>query len=214
MAPHRARALRIVNAADFSSRPAAPGSLVSVLGGPVRSARAGELEFPILDSSETGTQMQVPFEAEGPSVALALDVLSGRVSLGLPVRPASPAIFVDRDGAPMLLDADTGLMLDAANTAHSNARIQILATGLGRVKPQWPTGLAAPLENAPAVVAKVQAYMDRSAIEVTRATLAPGYIGLYLIELQLPALVNAGPAELYLTVDGQESNRVRVYVEP
>jgi uncharacterized protein (TIGR03437 family) len=213
-AAHRAATLRIVNAADFSARPAAPGSLVSVLGGPVRSAHAGDLEFPILASSESSTQMQVPFEAVGPSMGLALDASSGLVTVGLAVRPASPAIFVDRDGAPMLLDADSGLMLDAANTAHSNARIQILATGLGRVKPQWPTGLAAPLENPPAVIAKVQAYVDRSAIEVTRATLAPGYVGLYLIELQLPALVNAGPAELYLTAEGQESNRVRVYVEP
>jgi len=213
-APHRAAMLRIVNAADFSTRPAAPGSLVSVLGSIVRSARAGDLEFPILASSESGTQMQVPFEAVGPSLGLALDLASGPAAVGLAVRPASPAIFVDRDGAPMLLDADTGLMLDATNTAHSNARIQILATGLGRVKPQWPTGLAAPLENPPAVIAKVQAYLDRAPIDVTRATLAPGYVGLYLIELQLPALVNAGPAELYLTTDGEESNRVRVYVEP
>ena len=213
-APHRAATLRIVNAADFSTRPAAPGSLVSVLGLAVRSARAGDLEFPILASSESGTQMQVPFEAVGPSLGLALDSASGPVAVGLPVRPASPAIFVDRDGAPMLLDADTGLMLDATNTARSNARIQILATGLGRVKPQWLTGLAAPLENPPAVIAKVQAYLDRAPIEVTRATLAPGYVGFYLIELQLPALVNAGPAELYLTTDGEESNRVRVYLEP
>jgi uncharacterized protein (TIGR03437 family) len=49
---------------------------------------------------------------------------------------------------------------------------------------------------------------------VTRATLAPGYVGFYLIEVQLPKLVNSGPAELYLDVDGQPSNRVRVYIEP
>ena len=130
------------------------------------------------------------------------------------VQPASPAIFLDRDGAPMVLDADTGLMLDSANTAHSNTRIQILATGLGQVKPHWPTGLAAPLENPPAVAATVRAYLDRTPVEVTRATLAPGYVGLYLIELQLPALVNAGPAEFYISADGQESNRVRVHLEP
>ncbi|MBZ5591277.1 MAG: hypothetical protein LAP39_03510 [Acidobacteriia bacterium] len=213
-APHRGSALRVVNAADFSTRAAAPGSLVSVLGGPVRSAHSGGLEFPVLASSESATQLQVPFEANGPSVSLALDGVAGPVSIGLAVRPASPAIFVDHDGAPMLLDADTGLMLDASNTARSGARIQILATGLGRVSPEWRTGLAAPLENPPSVVAKVQAFLDRAPVEVTRATLAPGYVGLYLIELQLPALVNAGPAELYLTADGQESNRVRVYVEP
>jgi uncharacterized protein (TIGR03437 family) len=212
-APHRGRTFRIVNAADFSTRPAAPGSLVSVLGGPVSGARAGDLKFPILDSSPSGTQMQVPFEVSGTSVGLSLDAVSGTVSLGLALQPASPAIFIDRDGAPMLLDADTGLMLDAANTAHSGARIQVLATGLGRVTPQWPTGLAAPLENPPAVSARVSAYLDRVPVAVTRATLAPGYIGLYLVELQLPALVNAGPAELYITTDGQESNRVRVYME-
>ena len=114
----------------------------------------------------------------------------------------------------MVLEADTGLMLGSANTAHSNTRIQILATGLGQVKPHWPTGLAAPLENPPAVAATVRAYLDRTPVEVTRATLAPGYVGLYLIELQLPALVNAGPAEFYISADGQESNRVRVYLEP
>jgi uncharacterized protein (TIGR03437 family) len=105
-------------------------------------------------------------------------------------------------------------MLDSATTAHSNSRIQILATGLGRVTPQWTTGLAAPLENPPAVAANIRAYLDRAPVQVTRATLAPGYVGLYLIELQLPALVNAGPAEFYISADGQESNRVRIYLEP
>jgi uncharacterized protein (TIGR03437 family) len=213
-APHRAQTLRLVNAADFSTRPAAPGSLVSVLGGAVRSVRAGDLEFPILDSSGGSTQIQIPFEVNGPTVGLSLDAASGRISVGLAVQPASPAIFVDRDGAPMVLDADTGLMLDSATTAHSNSRIQILATGLGRVTPQWATGLAAPLENPPAVAANVRAFLDRAPVQVTRATLAPGYVGLYLIELQLPALVNAGPAEFYISADGQESNRVRVYLEP
>jgi uncharacterized protein (TIGR03437 family) len=213
-ASHRAGALRVVSAADFSSRPAAPGSLVSILGGTVFRARAGDLEFPILASSAASTQIQVPFEVRSGSIGLALEAASGKTSVGLAVQSASPAIFIDRDGAPMLLDADNGLMLDGANIAHSNARIQVLATGLGRVKPEWPTGLAAPLENPPAVVATVKAYLDRAPVEVTRATLAPGYIGLYLVELQLPALVNAGPSELYITANGQDSNRVRVSLEP
>ena len=114
----------------------------------------------------------------------------------------------------MILDGDTGLTLDARNTARSNSRIQLLATGLGKVRPDWPTGIAAPIENPPTVAARVQVYLDRVPVEVTRATLAPGYIGLYLIELQLPPVVNAGPAELYIAADGQESNRVRIYLEP
>jgi len=212
-APHR-RSLKLVNAADFSARAAAPGSLVSVLGGAVKSARAGDLSFPVLASSQTGAQIQVPFEVTGSSVSLALEAELGRVTLGLPVQPTSPAIFVDRDGAPMLLDADNGLMLDAGNTARSNARIQVLSTGLGRVKPDWATGIPAPLENPPAVVATVRAYLDGAPVAVTRATLAPGYVGFYLIELQVPAVVNSGPADLYLTAEGHESNHVRLYLEP
>ena len=40
-APHRARNLRIVNAGDFTTRAAAPGSLLTVIGGKVDSATAG-----------------------------------------------------------------------------------------------------------------------------------------------------------------------------
>ncbi len=99
------------------------------------------------------------------------------------------------------------------NPAHSRGRVQILATGLGRVNPDWPTGIAAPQDNPPQVAAPVQAYLDRQTVEVTRAVLAP-YIGFYLIEISVPKIVNYGPAELYLTVGGQLSNRVRVYIQP
>jgi uncharacterized protein (TIGR03437 family) len=213
-APHRARTLRLVNAADFSTRAAAPGSLISVVGGRVSAATAGTLSFPVLAASETESQIQVPFEASAANFSLALATGAGRFTLGLPVQAVSPAIFVNRDGSPMVLDGDSGLMLDARNTAHSGTRLQILATGLGRVRPDWPTGLAAPLENPPAVAATVKAYLDRVPVQVTRAALAPGYIGFYLIEVQLPALVNAGAAELYIAADGQESNRVQVVLEP
>jgi uncharacterized protein (TIGR03437 family) len=213
-APHRMQTVRLVNAADFSMRPAAPGSLVSVLGARVNSARAGVLNFPVLAASEGESQIQVPFDTAAATVPLALDAAGNRLIVGLPLQADSPAIFVGRDGAPMLQDADSGLMLDPRNAARSNSRIQIFATGLGRVRPDWPTGLAAPLEQPPAVAAAVRAYLDRTPVTVTNATLAPGYVGLYLIELQLPAIVNAGPAELYLSADGQESNRVQVYLEP
>jgi uncharacterized protein (TIGR03437 family) len=216
-APHRARQLRLVNAADFSARAAAPGSLVSVIGGKITRASAGELNFPVLDASETESQIQVPFEAtasSGSSIAVALESAGGRFNFGVPLQDVSPAVFVDRTGAPMLLDADSGLMLDARNTAKSGSRIQVLMTGLGKVRPDWPTGMPAPLQQPPAVRATVTAYLDRAPVEVLSATLAPVYIGLYLVEIRLPTVVNAGPAELYISANGQESNRVSIQLEP
>jgi uncharacterized protein (TIGR03437 family) len=59
-------------------------------------------------------------------------------------------------------------------------------------------------------VAKVEARLNGNPVEVTRATLAPGYVGLYLVEVQLPGLVNAGSADFSLVVNGEASNRVKV----
>jgi uncharacterized protein (TIGR03437 family) len=214
LAPHRLRDPKVVSTADMVARATAPGALVSVLGARVQTARAGDLQVPVLDANDTQSQLQIPFEARGTSVSLALQGSDGRiVSSPVQLEAAAPAIFADGDGSPMLLDAESGLMLDAMNPAHSRGRIQILATGLGRVNPDWPTGLPGPVENPPAVVATVHAFIDRQPVEVTRAVLAP-YIGFYLIELEVPKIVNYGPAELYLEVNGQASNRVRVYIEP
>jgi uncharacterized protein (TIGR03437 family) len=214
MAPHRAEVLRLVNAGDFSSRPGAPGSLLSVLGGRITQARAGNLSFPVLAASEEESQIQVPFEAAGSVLSLALETAGRSLVLPLALQNVSPAIFVDRDGVPLLLDAESGMMLGAGNNARAGMRIQILATGLGRVRPTWPTGLPAPLENPPAVTTPLAVFLDRTPIEVTRATLAPGYVGLYVIEVQLPALVNSGQTELYISADSQVSNRVSISLEP
>jgi uncharacterized protein (TIGR03437 family) len=212
-APHRARSLRVVNAADLSTRPAAPGGLLSIIGGRVDSATAGEANYPVLAAADDGSQIQVPFDATGPNVTLALVTQGGRVQVGMRVLPVSPVIFVTHDGAPMLQDSDSGLLLDPRNAAKSGARVQVFATGLGRVNPEWPTGMQAPLENPPAVAASIHAYLNGTAIPVTRATLAPGYIGLYVVEVQLPTLNNAGVNELYIMAGGVESNRVPIVIE-
>jgi uncharacterized protein (TIGR03437 family) len=213
-APHRIGSLRIVNGGDFSARPAAPGSLLSVLGGRVTSADASGRSYPILSGSDTETQIQVPFDAVGPNVSLALRTGAGTVIRDLPVQPVSPAILISRDGAPMLWDADSGLPLDFRNPAHAGGRLQVWATGLGRVNPDWPAGMQAPLDSPPAVIAEVKATLDGNPLQVIRATLVPGYIGFYLVEVQLPAVVNAGTSELFISAAGQESNRVQLNLEP
>ena len=213
-APHRIGSLRIVNGGDFSTRPAAPGSLLSVLGGRVTSAAASGLTYPILSGSDAETQIQVPFDAIGPNVSLALRTPAGTVTRDLSVQPVSPAILISRDGAPMLWDADSGLPLDFRNPAHAGGRLQIWATGLGRVNPDWSAGMQAPLDSPPSVVAEVKASLNGNPLQVTRATLVPGYIGFYLVEVQLPPVVNAGTSQLAISVASQESNRVQLNLEP
>lgn len=212
LAPHRNRQPQVVHSADYGMRAAAPGALLSVLGARVTGATANSIQAPVLAASDSESQIQVPFESAGESLQLIVDSPQGRVVFGMPLQSVAPSILIDRDGSPMLIDAESGVQLDAMHPARPGMRVQILMSGLGRVQPAWPTGLAAPLEDAPRVTAALRASLDTIQMEVTRATLAPGYIGYYLVEIQLPELLNAGASELRLEAAGTPSNHVRMIV--
>ena len=213
LVPIHGGALRITNSADFSSRAAAPGSLISVNGAKISGARSGGLTFPVLAASDAESQLQIPFEASAQTLDLSLEFGASNSVVPLAIRNVSPAIFIDHDGSPLLVNSDSGLTVEPGSSSHPNARLMLMATGLGRVQPDWPTGVPAPAENPPTVTASVQAFLDGVPLEVSRATLAPGYVGYYVVEVQLPAILNAGPAELYLSADGQQSNKVRVLLD-
>jgi uncharacterized protein (TIGR03437 family) len=158
--------------------------------------------------------LQVPFEIAPGTLQLALESDGNLWMAPLNVKQASPAIFVDPDGTPMIQDSASGLVIDAGTPLRAGAVIQVLATGLGRVTPEWPTGVPAPVDSPPAVAATVTAYLDGTPIRVTRATLAPTLVGTYLVELEIPSIVNRGASELRIVADGEESNRVKLYLEP
>jgi len=212
-APHRAQAPRIVNAADMTDRAAAPGSLISVLGASVRQATSGQNAYPVLQAAEQSSQLQVPFEIAPGIQQLVVQSAGGSWTAPLNVKEAAPAIFVDADGEPMLQDSASQLVIDAGTPLRPGARVQVLATGLGKVTPEWPTNTPAPIDSPPSVVAPVTAFLDGIPVQVLSATLAPTLIGNYLVELQIPTLVNRGASELRIVVNGEESNRVKLYIE-
>jgi uncharacterized protein (TIGR03437 family) len=185
-----------------------------VLGAKVETVKNQEISYPVLASSEQSSQLQVPFESATGSFSLTLEGATDRWSIPLTVKDASPAIFVDAEGAPLILDAASGLVVDPKVAVYAGSTVQVLATGLGKVTPDWPTGVPAPLDTPPAVSGTVAAFLDGRPIEVTRAVLAAGYIGYYVVELQIPAIVNRGANELRIVMNGAESNRVKLYLEP
>jgi uncharacterized protein (TIGR03437 family) len=212
-APHQTRNIRIVNGADLSDRAAAPGSLISVLGANVRQGSVGAVQFPVIAASNQSSQLQVPFETAAGTSRISLQGASDYWTLPLNVKEASPSIFVNEDGSPLILDSASSLVIDATTGIHAGSSIQVMATGLGKVTPDWQTGVPAPLDSPPVVRGNVTAFLDGTPVPVTSATLAPGYVGYYLVELQIPSIVNKGAAELRIVMNGEESNRVRLYLD-
>ena len=212
-APDVVGRLRALNAADLSSRPAAPGGLVTVQGATVDAASVAGVNAPILAATSTEAQIQIPFQTSGREIELLLSTAAGDEALALAFAQVSPAIFVDA-GEPLVLRAATGRLLDLAHPARGGDRLLILATGLGQVSPAWPTGAPAPLDNPPATVEAVDATLNGVPLRVLSSTLAGGYIGAYWVEVELPVAVNAGAADLTLSAGGQESNSVRLFIAP
>jgi uncharacterized protein (TIGR03437 family) len=208
-APHRASGVRVLTAADQPAESAAPGVLLHVEGSGLSRVRSEGSDLALVTTTASSAQVQVPFEANGSTLALTVDSAIGQSRVSLPLKTVAPSILVDGDGLPILVDATSGLTLDARNMARSGSRIQVFASGLGKVDPEWRAGVPAP-EDPPVVAAQVTAKLDGNSVEVTRATLAPGYVGLYLVEVQLPGLVNAGAADFSLVVNGEPSNHVKI----
>jgi uncharacterized protein (TIGR03437 family) len=213
-APHKTQKVRVVSGADLTERPAAPGSLISVLGARVDSVTNSGNAYPVLAASDRSSQVQVPFEATAGTYSLSLKGATDTWTVPLTVENTAPAIFVDADGAPLLVDAASGLVLDPKLAVSAGSTVGLLATGLGKVIPDWPTGVPAPADQPPAVAGSVTAFLDGRPIDVTRAVLAPFYVGYYMVELQIPAIVNRGVSELRIVMNGTESNRVKISLEP
>lgn len=211
-APHRQLRPAAVHTADFGLRAAAPGALLSVFGAVATEASAGGRPAPVLATEAAETQLQIPYEVTGDTLILALGGIAAPLSL--PLRESAPAVLTDRDGTPMLLDAETGIPLDAANPGRPGMTIQILATGLGRTDPEWPAGVPAPLEAPPAVKARVRVVLDGQELPIVRATLAPGYTGYYLVEARLPEFLDRGLSVLVVEAGGNPSAPAGIHLEP
>ena len=212
-APVVEEAIRALNAADLSRRPAAPGSLLTIRGMAADRAEAGNARAPILSRGRRETQLQVPFNQAGRSLGLTLWAGLRKFELSMPLARVSPAIFIE-DGEPLILDAGSGAIVGRNRPARPGARLLILATGLGRVVPDWPAGLAAPFVEPPRPAAEIGASLNGAALSVISARLAGGYVGTYVVEAALPPTAAVGVGVLRIYADGVGSNAARLVIEP
>jgi uncharacterized protein (TIGR03437 family) len=235
-APRSINAGGVVNAASYAA-PVAPGSIASAFGtyAVTGSMQSGVLPLPTSLSGLSlvfgggtqaplffvdGTQVnfQVPWELAGQSsVSLAASV-NGRSTAAQTVRVATyaPGIFTLNTagtGPGAILDSNYQL-LDSTNAAiPGSTYILIYCTGLGPVSNTPASGAPAP--SSPLAETTTTPIVTIGGVKATVqfSGLAPGYVGLYQVNAQVPASTAPGTAvTVTISIGGAMSNTVTIPV--
>ena len=234
----------VVNGASFAPGEAlAPGSIVSMFGSNLASGlnfasqvplettlggatiNIGGVEAPLFFSSDGQINAQIPFELAATSrphvVVQTRRDGSGPEAVTVPgtitLAEARPGIFSTNQqgtGQGAILDAQ-GQLVDSAAPAAAGEIIQVFCTGLGATNPQVASGAPGPAaEPLARVVVRVEAQVGGRPATVHFAGLAPGFVGLYQVNVEIPAEVEPGAAvPLVLLQNGVPSNTVTIAVQ-
>jgi uncharacterized protein (TIGR03437 family) len=157
---------------------------------------------------------QVPWEAgSGPMANITIEnnnVTSA--SLTVPVLAAQPGIFnysAGGDTFGAILHANFQLA-DTANPAKAQEIVLIYCTGLGAVASPPADGAAGKGQET---MATTTVTIGGTKAIVSFSGLAPGFVGLYQINAEVPAGLKAGNQAVVVTVAGASSNSVLLPVE-
>ena len=220
----------VVNAASFASGPIAPGEIISIFGaglGPetpalgVVDSETGRLPTalegvsvlldgepsPLLYVRETQINAQVPYEIAGrSSVQLAVSygsIDSPRATLA--VSPARPALFLITGSRSAIVLNEDGRLNSASQPARLGESVTLFGTGQGETSPPSGTGQMAPVMSAHRIE-EASVMVGGSAAEVVSAGLAPGFAGVFLIQVRIPDTATTGEeTPVSVTIQGESS---------
>jgi uncharacterized protein (TIGR03437 family) len=233
----------IDNASFAVNTPVAPGSLVSIFGTglagdatiapgpslPVALGGAtltlGGVPVPLIHAFPTQVDAQVPWELAGQTSApltIVTDDLSGN-TVSVPLAEFSPGIYTatgtgSGQGA-ILIDGTATLAAPVSGPitgqpASRGTFIDIYATGLGPVTNQPASGAPASASPLSWTTATVTVTIGGVPATPSFAGLAPGWVGLYQVNVQVPANAPVGDAvPVALSVGGAASNQVTIAVQ-
>jgi len=213
----------VVNAASFD-RSLAPGTLVSIFGLHLASedsqafqpplptelsgasVRVNERRLPLLYVSPMQVNAQLPFDLQGQAT-LRATTPNGSAETSVTISDVAPAIF-----APPGVVHPDGTPVSDAFPAEGGEVVSVYLTGLGRVNGEIAAGQAAPLSPLLTVRTPIEVLLGGISIAPSFAGLAPGFVGLYQVNLRVPEQLASGTHALQVVARGVRSNAVRVPV--
>jgi uncharacterized protein (TIGR03437 family) len=226
-APPKLNAGGTVNNASFAANaPVAPGSLVSIFGTGLASSMSttsltlGGLPMPLFHAFSLQIDAQVPWELAQQSqaqLAIVTDDLNGN-TVTVPIAQFSPGLYsANGTGAgqgAILINGTTKLAAPGQPAKRGTDYVNIFATGLGPVTHQPATGAPAPSSPLAETTHTVNVTIGNVPATVSFAGLAPGWVGLYQVNVQVPVNAPVGNAvTVVLSVGGVAANQVTMAVE-
>jgi uncharacterized protein (TIGR03437 family) len=168
---------------------------------------------PLFFVSSGQINVQVPFEINADHVQVVVS-RGGAASLpiSLPIAPYAPGIFVAGDGTPIIVNYRTGGLVSSNQPAKVGDVLIIYSTGLGPVSS--PPSSGTPASTTTLSTLRVSAAVNIGGVSATPsfAGLAPGFIGLYQVNVTVPAGVPQGNTTLQVSVVGASSNKVPITI--
>lgn len=151
--------------------------------------------------------LQVPFEIAGQATAQIVVTSGGAASqpVQVDVWPAQPGVFTADGFTGAVLHGSTYAPVTAANPAAKGEVVLIYATGLGDVGNPPATGAAA---DAARTVVPAEVMIAGTPALVSYSGLAPGFAGLYQLNVTVPADAPSGVASVVVTARGAVSQLV------
>ncbi len=225
---------RVTNAADPASR-LSPGGLISVFGqdlSPVNLATRelplptalGEscltvngVPAPVLFVSSTQVNAQMPFNVEG-NVTMILRTPGGvSDNFNLTVLPTGPGVFRTGAAGPLtdlatVVRASNGQLVTLSNPVHRGDSLVIFLTGLGRTLPAVDAGVPAPSDPLAVPLIEPEVRLGGTGLPILFSGLAPGQVGVYQINVQVPDWVSLGIDRSLVIEAGGQSTWISVRV--
>ena len=165
--------------------------------------------------SPTQINAQVPWNVTLGSVAVRVQ----RGFLEIPsqsftLTAVSPGIFTTNQtgsGPAAILHAATFEAVTPANPAVPGERLAIFATGLGAVRPAVASGAPAP-SPAPTTISSALVNIGGIPAAIEFSGLAPGFVGLYQVNVIVPGGLASGNQDVQLVINGTPSNTVTLAI--
>ena len=150
--------------------------------------------------------IQIPFELSPNQQYAAIASVNGALSLPvtIPVVPVQPAIALNTDGTVNAQHSDYS-PITAASPATPGEAITIYLTGMGSTNPSVLSGSPSPLQLVPAAV-QPTVTVDSQNATIGYAGLTPTGIGLYQINLTVPANARSGNVSIFVSQGSIMSN--------